>query len=516
MDNTAPTATRGWRRHQWLFGALALGIVAGGSWLLHGLREEWPSARVPAAAPPPANPQPAPAAVPDPRQSAEGTEGVTPEVPAVRELPYDGELLPEETLGNIECVMVPGWGAAAGTAVVALPHGAGVKFSVVDRHGTVFGDTVPFRANHYQVGRGEDGAPLVGLGALRRNSKRFQSPDSPEPARIYLGGKLIYETSKAWDFLIARDASSFAVHEPSGAGTSRLVVRDLTLGEERHFDLGTRLTPTNTHKQALSMSYTLDGKDVVVYQRTDATGMGSYGFYPVGGGRTQGTTIKEFFSALVVSRREAYFVETEAPGVRRITKRRLDARTDTVKELWHNVLDLRGGWLNGISSDGRYLGIRAQNFHVLNTENGQVVFQFPRSGAERQLAKLSSVLGPDASPSDVGNLINIAFRGNDMWFLRHFGSYDCSTSLGGKYDDLRMPPSAEHDNLRYRRCIRDHRERGLYKTVYDVYDLDTLTADSQPAYRTEFFQETSCMEGTMPLHGLQNVDGKLTYLTETQ
>ncbi len=499
------------RQRKWLFGASALGVVAaGGLWLLHGLRQEPPLDAVPAVDPPPAGPElPEPAESPDQRPLA---HGVTSEPNAPREPPYDGELRPAEVLGNLECAMASGWGAAAGTAVVSLPHGAGAKFSVVDGDGAVFGDTVPFQPNHYRIGRREDGAPLVGLGALRLNSKRFRPPESPEPVRIYLGGELIYESDKVWDFLIARDASSFVVHQPSGGGASRLVVRDLALGEERHIDLGTRLTPTNAYEPAATIDYALGGKEIVVSQpeHADSAGKGTYWFYPVGEGRARRITVKDVFSALVVSSREAYFVEQPAGarwGVWRIAKRRIDAGAGTTEELWHNVLDLRsGGRLSGVSDDGRWLGVHGWDFHVLNTGNGESVFEYPMDGAVgRQLAMLSSVLGPDASPTDIGDLGNIAFRGNSMWFFRLFGSYECST-----------PPGEEYDDLRHRRCVRDHRERGLYKAVYDVYDLDTLAADSQPAYRAEVFRETSCMEGNVPFRGLQNVDGKLTYLTETR
>ena len=488
------------RPHKWLFGALALGVVAAGLWLLSGPREEPPLARHPAVAPSLAAESPEPAL------------DATPERSAAREPPYYGELRPAEVLGNLECDMVPGWGAATGTALVVVPHGQGAKFSVVDRDGAVFGDTVPFRPNRYSLGRREDGTPLVGLGTLNRNFNQFRSPDSPEPVYIYMGRQLIYESNKAWEFLIARDASSFVVHEPSGGGTSRLAVRDLARGEERHIDLGTRLMSVHAYESGLFIDYALGDQEIIVKQleHSDSRGIGTYWFYPVGEGRSQRITIKGGSSVLVVSSREAYFMkqpdEVARRGVWRITKRRLDVSAGTTEDLWSNVLDLRGGGdLRTISDDGRWLGVDGWDFHVLNAESGESVFKYPRDvgNEDRQLAMLSSVLGPDASPVDIGTLTNIAFRGNGMWFRRHFGWAECSP-----------PPGEEYDAVRYRQCVRDHRERGLYKAVYDMYDLDTLAADSQPAYRTEIFRETSCMEGNMPLRGLQNVDGKLTYLTE--
>lgn len=510
MVNVAAGAERRHRR-KWLFGALALGVVAAGLWLLCGPGEAPPLDTASVAALPPAGlEQSAPAKSSDQSRSAHGG---APEATAAREAPYGGELSPAEVLGNLECEMASGRGAAAGTALVVLPHGAGAKFSVVDRDGAVAGGVVPFRPNHYRLGRRADGTPLVGLGALRLNSKRSRSPDSPEPVRIYLGETLIYESNKAEQFLIARDASSFVVHEPSGGGASRLVVRDLALGEERHIDLGTYET-SNAPEGGYSIYYTLGDKEVAVYdsEQADANGRGTYWFYPVGEGPARRVTVEDVFGALVVSSREAYFADPKGgrknrrQGVWRVSKHRIDANKGTTEELWHNVLETPFHGMLSLSDDGRWLGVHGWDFHVLNTQSGESVFEYPRVGAvDRRLAMLSSVLGPDATPADIGGLSSIGFRDNVMRFYRVFGSTECST-----------PPGEEYDALRHRQCVRDHRERGSFKEVYDVYDLDTLTADSQPAYRAEVFRETSCMEGDVPFRGLQNVDGKLTYLTKTR
>ena len=425
---------------------------------------------------------------------------------------YDGRLHPSDVLGNLECSMVPGRGSAAGTALVVLPHGPGARFSVVDGEGAVFGTEVPFRPNHLQLGRRRDGTPLVGLGALRLGSKRFRPLDSPEPVRVYLGRDLIYESDKAWDFRVARDASSFAVHEPTGAGGSRLVVRNLALGEERHFDLGTRMTPINAYESGHAMDYTLDGTEVVFQPaHADAWGKGAHYFYPVGEGRSQRVTVEGGLSALLVSSGMGYFVDPPAerskPGVWRVTKRRLDARAGTTEDVWQSTLDLTSffGRLS-VSDDGRWLGVHGWDFQVLNTETGETVFEYPTAGPkERQLAMLSSVLGEDPSPADLGDLTNITFRDDRMRFLRHFGSLDCWT-----------PPGEEYDDLRHRECVREHRERGRYKTVFDVYDLDTLAPDAQPMCRVEVYRESGCMAGDMPLRGLRDVAGTLTYLTHAR
>lgn len=456
---------------------------------------------------------PAPA-VAEPAAFSESSEGPPPALAAKRRLvaapesAYDGKLRPSDVLGNIECRMARGRGAAAGTALVTLPDGVSAKFSVVDGEGTVFGEAVPFQPNHLQLGRREDGVTLVALGDIRRKSHRMRPMDSLEPVHVYLGGQLIYRSDKVWDFTVARDASSFAIHEPSGAGSSRLVVRNLQFDEERHFDLGTRMTPTNADERNSALHYTPNGEQVA-WQRGPKTPWSNraYYFYPSGDGRTQRIRVENFFSSLVVSSGEGYLVSQagrHGPGVWHITKKLFDTRAGTDDDAWRSLLDLTRfrGRLT-VSDDGRFLGVHGWKFQVLDTKTGRTVFEYDTEHqTQRQMAVLSAALG-QTKPPPLGRLTDITFRNGTMRFLRTLGSHDCS------------PPSdQETDDVRYRECLREHRQRGLYKTVADVYDLDTLAPNSQPMYREELFQDTDCMAGDAPTRGLQSVDGELAYLTE--
>ena len=114
------------------------------------------------------------------------------------------------------------------------------------------------------------------------------------------------------------------------------------------------------------------------------------------------------------------------------------------------------------------------------------------------------MVGEDASASDVGSVGHIRFMGDMMMFFRDFGRLDCPT-----------PPGEEYDHLRYLKCVRELRKGGRYRSVYDVYDMETITLDAQPVYRAEVFRETSCKEGNVPFRGLQSVGGQLAYLTNT-
>ena len=395
---------------------------------------------------------------------------------------------------------------------------------MLDREGAIFGDELPFRPNHMQIGQREDGTTLVGLGDLRRNSKPPRPPDSLEPVYIFLGGQLIYQSDKVWDFRVARDASSFAIHEPSGAGGGRLVVRNLQLDEEQHFDLGTRMTPTeDVDRQTVpeqgiegrrvaarpshtTMDYTPDGAQIMFEERQPGPwGDVAYWLYPAVGDLRKVIRVQDYFGSLLASSREGYFASMgNERGVWRITKNRIDTRAGTIEPAWASDLDLTSfrGRLS-VSDDGRWLGVHGRrNFQVLDTETGRAAFLYPKFGdPQRQMAMLANVLGENPSPADVGRLDNIAFRDGTMWFFRSFGSHGC-------------PPRDKIDDVRYRECVNAHREHGRYKTVADVYNLDTLAPDSQPMFRVEIFEETDCMEADARLPGLRDVAGELAYRTK--
>ena len=503
VDSHRPRTTRWWLL---LGGLVALAaVVAVCLWLFAELR------LTPRTSPDTGAKAPSPVASrsePPPPEAA--VEIAAPEVHDTA--PY-AALAPDEVLGNIECTLVGGLGAGGETAIVTLPTVAGARFSVIDGEGTVLWDDLPFKPHNYKLGRGNDGVLVVGLGDLRRGSETFRPMDSPEPLRIYVGEHVVYETAKAWEFAVARDGSSFAVHEPHGGGASRLAVRNLALGTERHFDLGTRMTPSNAYEVEYALDYTLDGREVTFMPaHADAQGIGHHSFYPVDEGKTRRVTVENSWSATLVSSAEGYFVDwpedmqTEERGrVWEVAKRRFGAAGGTAEDVWRHRLHLdRFGGRMFVSDDGRWLGLNSHHFHVLNTDTGEVVFKYPQTASPlAQLERLTSVVGNNASVADLGSLVGIGFRGDSMRFSRVFGQSGCAT-----------PPGEEFDRKRYRQCVRDRRERGLYRAVVDVYDLNNLALDAQPVRRTQnYHHEGNCVAGDTPGRGLQDVDGELAYLS---
>ncbi|MCY4059009.1 MAG: hypothetical protein OXG44_13490 [Gammaproteobacteria bacterium] len=65
-------------------------------------------------------------------------------------------------------------------------------------------------------------------------------------------------------------------------------------------------------------------------------------------------------------------------------------------------------------------------------------------------------------------------------------------------------------------CFADLRERGLYRTVYDVYDLRTLSDGNPPDhYLVEYGENPHCGSGDDPFGTLEVRDGQLVYVPRT-
>ena len=481
---------------------------------------------------------PVPEAGAPPAPPREEQTDIVQEPTAPAEFGFDTSLDPADVLDNLECRMQAGRGVAGDVAVVVLPTDGGAKFSVVDGEGAVADGFLPFDPHSIRLGRRKDGVPVVGLGDLRLNSGTFRPPESPAPVRIYMGEQVVYESEKVYNFRIARDGTSFAVHEPLAGDASRLVVHNLDLRTERHFDLGTRLTPENAYDPGHTMRYTLDGTEVMFWStHADSWGNGDYWFYPAGegsmrhivvsgvvdgdspparqGAQVDGVArrivVENGAGATLISSREGYFVERpddltpdEYGHVWRVAKRTFDFEAGETVDVWQRRVNLRSSpQRRSVSNDGRWLAIGGLNFHLFDAETGRVAFTYPKVGHhEEQLARLASVVGENATTADLGRLGGINFVGGYLAFKRTFGNLaSCAT-----------PPGEEYDDLRWRQCVGDLRRRGNFRTVYDLFELDAITLDSQPVHRVENYRgETTCVAGSGPLGGLGDAGGRLVY-----
>lgn len=315
---------------------------------------------------------------------------------------HNAELAVEDVIDNPECRMIAGSGSAEGAALVVVPDSTGVRFGVLDADGTVFARSLNFMPNHLRLGRRSDGTLVAGLADLRLNSREFREPDAPEPVHIYVNDQLVYETAKAWNFGVARDGSSFFVLEPMAGEASRLLLRNLDLGEEEHFDLGSIFAPASAYDPGVIVRYT-NLQDEVMFHRGGDFGRGLYHFYSVDGGNARTIGIgspsnpasvatvdleisDDAFEAQIVSSEVGYFaysleqeasVTTGMPERWLIVKRGITYEPEpAVKEIWSRNLRLSG--FNGSmveSDDGRSLALGAWDYPsgLDNRRNGVCV-----------------------------------------------------------------------------------------------------------------------------------------------
>lgn len=416
-------------------------------------------------------------------------------------------LSPSRVIGSPDCRMSMGRGPSQQLSVVVVTMEQGSEFAVVDAEGVRMRATLDFVPHQHRIGKRDDGTVVAGLGDLRRNSGAFRAVDSREPVRIFEGGHLVYSTEKAWDFDIAPDGSSYVVHEPLAGGASRLVIRNMDAGTEVHHDLGTAFTAESAYEPPHIMSYALDGSEISLYAGwSDAQGAGSYRFFPVDGREPKHVVVRDVTGAAMVSSVEGYFasaptdLDPESYGdaweIARSTILPNGNRTD----LWRHRIDLPefAGTME-VSGGGRWLLLDSWTIKVLDTGTGTTVFEFPKVGDLReQVARTRSV---DGTAAGLGRLTGVQFRGSRLLFFREFGDLQCST-----------PPGQPYSRQDYARCVQQSTERGTYRAVYDVYDMEAAKINSQPAYRVDVQRHTGCPAAASAFGGLVSVGGELAYL----
>lgn len=430
---------------------------------------------------------------------------------AVASSPRLAWLTPADVMGNPDCIMRPGAGNGRDLAMVVVPGEDGSRFAVVDGSGRVFGDTLPFRAvRDSSFARREDGSVVAGFGGsdapLRRNFP-FRAAVPPfslgvNGVVVYQDGQVIYENGEASRFGLADDGSSFYVMEPMAGNVSRLVIRNLDLGPETHHDLA-NLQAANDGIAHVS-SYTIDQSEVVIQPFLFFGGNlpSPISFFPTDGGEPRQVSTDVRGLPVFVSSNEGYFGVPRPDGdatVKRVY--RYDDEGVTIIEGWSRNLGL-----GPVSGDGAWLvGRRVTEAHVLDASTGETVFVHPFSNPVDYSVRIHDgrlVLGHGVGdPEDIARCL-------------------------GKREVVRRTPEDESDSgLGIRRlvnvtderaCFADLRERGLYRTVYDVYDLRTLANGGSPDhYRVEYGEKPHCGSGDDPFGTLEVRDGQLVYVPRT-
>ena len=438
------------------------------------------------------------------------------------------EFTPQSVIGNVDCKLLAGRGSASDTAVVVIPTANGARFEVLNGQGQIFGGELPFTPHHVRVGKRSDGSVLAGFGDIRRNSNEFREVDAPEPVRIYIDGEMIYESDKTWDFQVAADGSSFYALEPLAGNASRLVIRNLDLGREEHHDLGDIMSPVNGSSSDFTPKYSIGEREVMLAPAyAEAFGRGPHYFFPIDGGEVRQVQVGErgaqliagdatpeivlnaqsSSSAVLASSETGFFADflqrnSESTSAKyRFVRREFQhgAESGGIEEAWSREIDLTSfyGRLS-VSDSGEWLAVHARNFQVLDTATGETIFEYARAGDKQaELDRLANVMGSDATVADLGSIFEINFFDDKLLISRRFGSMNACSG----------------DIVQYNQCVADLRERGIYRTVVDVFDMRNVDLDSQPDFRVDYNRYSQCESGEFPLRGLQVNDGKLTFLS---
>ncbi len=287
-------------------------------------------------------------------------------------------------IADPQCRMVVGQRTASDTALVYLPLGDGAWFAVVNTFGIVFDATLPFVPERPEVGKRPDGTILVGFGLA-------------DKVQVVHDGSVIYEFDEVWSFGIADDGSSFFVVEPLAGNASRLVVRNLELREEHHFDLGTSITPTN-HSLDFGLDYSVDLAEVIV--RPSRSRGGASRFFPVVGGvprevvvePTQGMPTRDL--SVFATSELSYHARNVGDKDRnrysllwRIVKveREFGNGGERGREVWTRDLQFLRNLSMQVSLDGAWLVLTdpVAGVEVLHTEDGETVLSYPEGRENR-------------------------------------------------------------------------------------------------------------------------------------
>ncbi len=312
------------------------------------------------------------------------------------------------------------------------------------------------------------------------------------------------------------------MHEPIGGGASRLFIRNLDTrgrGEESHFDLDLKYTPTNDYERGFGSSYVPDTSEVVFSPaNVSAPGRGLHRFYSVTGdvrelevGQAEGLDAQADGSAPRIQVERSYAVL--ASSSRGYFAKRGE-RTDGDYRLWHlagrdfqyEPSDVQVRWTRelplrrfsgrmSLSDDSRWLILHAWNFQVLDAATGDTVFEYPKAGDKAaELLRLASVMTADARLYDVGGVINSRIVDGALVLTRRIGSTASCTSRSAQ----------DHKD-----CVARLRRRGIYRSVLDVFYMDSIELHSQPDSRFEFDYDAPCKRVESGSRQLQVRGGKL-------
>ena len=442
---------------------------------------------------------------------------------------------PSNVIGNPDCKLHFGAELAAEYAVLVVPSKAGSEFAVLNHEGIFHQDELPFEVDQVDIGLRSDGTPLLGLGDTRHlpqfddDSDLIEMMNDPEnrfrdihnPLRIYYGSDIVYETDGAWQFSVAKDGSSYAIHEPASGGASRLVVRNIDVGTESHFNLPPALSARSRfgRNPGYRLRYSGDSSELIF-----DWGRGPPVKYFVG--VNDGETRKQYFESndrVFSQSSEIAYIARVSPlerlrGLSRefpLTKRRYDHVSGSHVDEWVRNLNLEGTFPHFlVSANGKWIAFSGKRkFIVIHESTGDVaikldVWPFRKPNEQEMARNFVREPRPDARES-IG--LAMYFAGDHFVARRSYMHYDSCNVIGES-------KLSEYD---YLDCISENQDEREPQVSLDIFDLSNLREDGLPSqtvhytkddYREDSAFSTNCVLRKPPLRGLENVDGTLVYI----
>ena len=401
--------------------------------------------------------------------------------PVQVEFPYFD---PGRVLNNPECRVRVAQAASVDTAVVLLPFAGGGRFAVVDATGILHAGELSFWPATFEVAKRRNGSVLTAFGHLTGEKSAEGFRDGLWPVRIFLDGKLILGHDSAWDFGLAGDGSSYYLVEPVGEDASRLVIRRPKEGAARRYKLKDLLPPRRGDDPVALISYSLDNSEVKI--RPFGTQLETHRFYSTRSGGHDGRKAiaskdQSVTSVRFASSQEAYFLFdfSDMEGLA-LTRTTFQWGEEQVQEAhWQRELPTLYNLVHelDLSPDGAFLLLNGREVALFNTSSGRMVFRKPKDDAELP-PHLQEMFGLEAVEDQV------EFK-TGSWFLG---------------DELIMDRIVAMPD-------------GRREVAYDVFDLEGIQLGSEPRRRIIRNSLSECAPGDHPLQGLQEHEGRLTFLT---
>ena len=398
----------------------------------------------------------------------------------------------EAVLADPQCRMVVGQRTASDTALVYVPLGDGAWFAVVNTFGVVFDGTLPSVPERAVVGKRPDGTILAGFG--------FEGE-----VRIVHDGSVIYEFDDVWSFDIAADGSSFFVVEPLAGDASRLVVRNLELREEHHFDLGTAV---ERRGRRLSADLTYSGGFAEVSVRPSRGKVRSNRFYPVHGGDHRQVDVEyanngdvAVFESSDVSYHAYYQGDRRGSAFRYIwrvvkVQRDFDGGAKRANEAWGLDLTAIGPLSMQLSADGAWLVVSGfVTVHVFDTADGASVFTRANMDTGYRVSDRVPAISPHRDRRGRTQRLSARFVGNRL-FVRGWTDGNPDVGVVEKFDLARNSGARSIESLEVGKATGESEQTFTLRTVLDpgsptactdhtILDRRILIRDGRLAYRRD-------------------------------